>query len=144
MLSGASREKIADLGENNDPKFGRELVFRLYSEICHELGDAASLPEHAREYLRAQQVERLRNELVDVRVRRSTLPKTQHADYVAMTREIRQIESLLADIEGTRSPVEMDLTIDMDVRVRSASLRIVQNLTAEDFARIGQEMRGRG
>ena len=145
MLSGATRERIADMAEQNVPPFGRELVFRTYADICFELGNAANLPEHSREHLRAQAGERLRNELVALRMRRQALGKLDHEQFTAMTREVRHLEGLLADLEGTRMPVEVDLKVDMDVRVRSATMRVITAMTAEDFAAIGRELRdGRG
>lgn len=141
MLAGASRDKIADMASVNVPRFGRELVYRLYSDICHELSDAANLPEHSREHLRAQAVERIRNELVGLRSRRQATGTTTE-QYISMTREARHLESLLSDVEGTRRPIEIDVIVDMDVRIRSATMRIVTDLTAEEFAAMGRELAG--
>lgn len=143
MLMGASREQIAEMDAaqaNQIPPatpFGRELIFRVYTTICRELGDAASLPEHSRETLRAQATERLRRELALLRSKRtlnSTVP-----ELIAITREVRHLESLLADIEGTKQ-LEVHVGIDVDVRVRSASMRVVANLTRDEFAEMGREL----
>lgn len=142
MLAGASREQIAEYGALNEPPFGRQLVYQLYAAICKELSDAASLPEFARQSLRAQAVERLRRELLQLRNRREGLNDSQHDTYISMTRELRHLESLLADVEGTKQ-LEVHVGVDIDVRVRSASMRVIANLTREDFAEMGRELVGR-
>lgn len=138
MLSGASREQIAEMDTLNVPPFGRQIVYRIYADVCKELGNAAELPENTRENLRAQATERLRRELVQLRVRRET-PKLPIRDYVNLTREVRFMESLLADVEGTKQ-LEIHVGVDVDVRVRSASMRIIANLTRDELATMGREV----
>lgn len=132
MVSGASAEQAAELdAAMNVPPFGREMVFALHARICKELGDAANLPEHVVDSLRAQQRERLRRDLVSLRATPTKTP--------ALWNAIRGHEALLADIEGTRKPIVVDVTVDVDVRVRSAMMRVVGDFTAEELAEIGRE-----
>jgi hypothetical protein len=137
MLTGASREHIADIGEANDPKFGRELVFRIYSIVCKELSDAANLPEFARKTLRAQATQRLRRDVALLRSRMNRA-SINDLDYTRLDRAVTAKESLLADIEGTKQ-LEIHVGVDVDVRVRSASMRVIAGLTREEFAELGRE-----
>lgn len=139
MIAGAGREQIAATDAAlNQPPWGRDMVLRIYSSICRELGDAALLPEHTRENLRAASVDRLRRDLVLMRIRRDNLPEKDHRTFVALMREIRHHESLLADVEGTKQ-LEIKVGVDVDVRVRSASMRVIANLTRDDFAELGRQ-----
>jgi hypothetical protein len=137
MMTGATREQIADTGEVNVPPFGRELVYRLYSTICKELGDAANLPEFSRETLRMQATYRLKRDVSLLRSRQNTTG-ISHIDYVRLDRAITK-ESLLADVEGTKQ-LEVHVDVDVDVRVRSASMRVIANLTRDELEEIGREM----
>lgn len=141
LVNGASREQIVDMGAVNVPPFGKHLIFSLFKEIALELRDARNLPEHQRDVLRAMQIESIQGELVQVRTRRAR-SGISTAEWTALTREARHLSALLADLSGTRMPVEIDVTIDMDVRVRSATMRIVQELTAEQFDEMGLEILG--
>lgn len=137
MLTGATREHIADIGEHNTPKFGREMIFRIYSTICKELGDAGNLPEFSRETLRAQASHRIRRDLAILRGKMNRV-NISDLDFTRLDRAVTAKESLLADIEGTKQ-LEIHVGIDVDVRVRSASMRIIAGMTRDEFAEIGRE-----
>lgn len=142
MIAGAGREQIvATDAALNTPPWGRDLIFRIFAAKLKLVGNG--MAEQEKTHLRAMQVERLRRDIFTLRVRRDNLATGDHRSYVAYARELRQYESLLADVEGTKQ-IEIHVGVDVDVRVRSASMRVIANYTRDDFAEMGRELVGRG
>lgn len=141
MNAGASLELIVQLDEavaagEQRPPYGRLLLDRTYSAICRELASAARLPEHAQETLRAQATQRLRRDLTLLRARMSRANITD-LDYARLDARVTAKESLLGEIEGTKQ-LQVNVKVDMDLRVRSAAMRVIGDMSADDFAEMGR------
>jgi hypothetical protein len=133
MVAGATERMLVqrDMVANRPP-FGQAVISKLYETILEEFASAEKLPQHARDSLRRIASERLHNDLLQARVRQARAGISD-LDWARLQNAVVRTEELLSRLEGTQRPVEIDVVVDMDVRVNGAMMRMVADVSADRF-----------
>jgi hypothetical protein len=153
MRQGASPERVRQTASGTDPKTGDALVTggpydrqEVDRALRHVFDRMLNPPWVEVEHARAAQRERLSQDLMVMRdharkVMRGKEGQSNSAQgsVHSMYNAIRGHEDLLADLDGTKTPLQVAVSVDVDVRIKSAVMTLVADATADDILRFGRE-----
>lgn len=126
LISGLTPRQMASAWREKFPTLGKQRYTVLHARIHARI--LAEEKEHAATR-RSEQIKRIQSTIAKLRASFKLCPEKNRSELRMLSSALKEQESLLADICGTREAVK----IDVNVRVKEDVMAVIMNMSPEQM-----------